>query len=77
MLCVSCYEIYGGKLFDLLNGRNKLEVREDHKRNVQVVGLREVEVTDTDVLQQLVEHAAAARSTGSTGANDESSRYAE
>ncbi|RMZ56523.1 hypothetical protein APUTEX25_001370, partial [Auxenochlorella protothecoides] len=73
-LHVSCYEIYGGKLFDLLNARNKLEVREDGKRRVQVVGLREVDVHDVDVLQQLVEHAAASRSTGSTGANDESSR---
>ena len=35
-LGVSCYEIYGGKLFDLLNERNKLEVREDARRNVQV-----------------------------------------
>ncbi|KAI3434568.1 hypothetical protein D9Q98_002640 [Chlorella vulgaris] len=28
-LHVSCYEIYGVKVFDLLNGRAKLEVRED------------------------------------------------
>lgn len=42
--------------------------------SIQVVGLREVDVHDVDVLQQLVEHAAASRSTGSTGANDESSR---
>jgi hypothetical protein len=34
----SCYEIYGGKLFDLLNGRKKLEIREDAKRRVQVHG---------------------------------------
>ncbi|KAK2079510.1 hypothetical protein QBZ16_001904 [Prototheca wickerhamii] len=73
-LGVSCYEIYGGKLFDLLNERNKLEVREDARRNVQVVGLKEVEVFDLETLEQLVGHSAAARSTGSTGANDESSR---
>lgn len=40
----------------------------------QVVGLREVLVGSLPVLQQLTDHAAAARSTGSTGANDESSR---
>lgn len=34
-LC-SCYEIYGGKVFDLLNGRKKLEVREDGRKRVQV-----------------------------------------
>ena len=70
----SCYEIYGGKVFDLLNGRKKLEVREDGRRRVQVVGLREVPVGSLAVLQQLCDHSAAARSTGSTGANDESSR---
>ena len=32
----SCYEIYGGKVFDLLNGRKKLEVREDGRKRVQV-----------------------------------------
>ncbi|KAL4433699.1 hypothetical protein ABPG75_000140 [Micractinium tetrahymenae] len=73
-LHVSCYEIYGGKVFDLLNGRKKLEVREDGRRRVQVVGLRELAVGSLAVLQQLCDHAAAARSTGSTGANDESSR---
>lgn len=32
----SCYEIYGGKVYDLLNGRKKLEVREDGRKRVQV-----------------------------------------
>jgi len=73
-LYVSCYEIYGGKVFDLLNGRAKLEVREDAKKRVQVVGLHQVEVGNMEVLVQLCEHAAQSRSTGSTGANDESSR---
>lgn len=73
-LHVACYEIYGGKVFDLLNSRQKLEVREDAKKKVQVVGLKEVEVKSVDVLLKLCDHAACARSTGSTGANDESSR---
>jgi len=71
---VSCYEIYGGKIFDLLNSRKRLEVREDAKRRVQVVGLKEVRVSILDDLVQLCNHAASSRSTGSTGANDESSR---
>ena len=39
LLCLlwrSCYEIYGGKVFDLLNGRKKLDVREDGRKRVQV-----------------------------------------
>ena len=73
-LAVSCYEIYGGKVFDLLNDRQRLEVREDAKRRVQVVGLKEIEVSGVHELSKLCDHAACARSTGSTGANDESSR---
>ena len=49
-------------------------MREDGKKRVQVVGLKEVDVASTQLLQDLCEHAASARSTGSTGANDESSR---
>lgn len=73
-LAVSCYEIYGGKVFDLLNKRQRLEVREDGKKRVQVVGLSEQIVPSVPVLNQVCEKAAGSRSTGSTGANDESSR---
>lgn len=41
-LWVSCFEIYGGKLFDLLNGRHGLVMREDGKGRVCIVGLKEV-----------------------------------
>jgi kinesin family protein 2/24 len=36
---LSFYEIYCGKLFDLLNERNLLQAREDAKANVNIVGL--------------------------------------
>lgn len=73
-LHIACYEIYGGKVFDLLNDRQRLEVREDAKRRVQVVGLKEIHVNTLEDLSRLCDHAACSRSTGSTGANDESSR---
>ncbi len=41
----------------------------------QVVGLSEHHITNVDMLCALCEHAASARSTGQTGANDESSRW--
>ncbi|EFN51754.1 hypothetical protein CHLNCDRAFT_16969, partial [Chlorella variabilis] len=69
-LHVSCYEIYGGKVFDLLNGRKKLEVREDGRRRVQVRHC----FACFSLLDCRRISGAAARSTGSTGANDESSR---
>ncbi|KAL0017919.1 hypothetical protein WJX79_005666, partial [Trebouxia sp. C0005] len=73
-LFVSCFEIYGGKLYDLLNGRKRLNMMEDGKKRVCIVDLKEVEVNDEDIIQQLMEHSNANRSTGSTGANSESSR---
>jgi hypothetical protein len=39
-LYVSCFEIYGNKVFDLLNMRKKLNILEDGKKKVCVVGLK-------------------------------------
>lgn len=39
-LFVSCFEIYGGKLYDLLNGRKRLDIREDGKKRVCIVDLK-------------------------------------
>jgi kinesin family protein 2/24 len=71
---VSFFEIYGGKLFDLLNGRSKLVTREDGQRSVNIIGLHEVRCTETKELLDLIAQGNAARSTGSTGANVDSSR---
>ena len=73
-LWVSFFEIYGGKVYDLLNGRRKLVIREDARSQMCVVGLQEFEVDNVDLVEQLIEHGTAARCTGSTGANSESSR---
>ena len=74
VLWVSFFEIYGGKVFDLLNGRKKLVIREDARSQMCVVGLQEFEVDNVELVQQLIEHGTAARCTGATGANSESSR---
>ena len=73
-LWVSAFEIYGGRVFDLLNGRRKLRVLEDSKSQICIVGLKEFCVSDGDSFDRLVEHSAKARCVGSTGANSESSR---
>ncbi|TVU35860.1 hypothetical protein EJB05_17767 [Eragrostis curvula] len=74
-LFVSFFEIYGGKLFDLLNDRRcKLCMREDGKQKVCIVGLQEYRVSDVETIQELIERGSATRSTGTTGANEESSR---
>jgi kinesin family protein 2/24 len=73
-LSVSFYEIYGGKLFDLLNARNKVQTLEDEHKNVNLVGLTEHPVRDHAALLALVERGAEQRSSGSTHVNDRSSR---
>ncbi|KAB1200599.1 Kinesin-13A [Morella rubra] len=73
-LFVSFFEIYGGKLFDLLNDRKKLCMREDGKQQVCIVGLQEFRVSKVEMIKDLIEKGNAARSTGTTGANEESSR---
>ncbi|OAY62915.1 Kinesin-13A [Ananas comosus] len=73
-LFVSFFEIYGGKLFDLLNDRRKLCMREDGKQQVCIVGLQEYKVSSVDTIRELIEKGNATRSTGTTGANEESSR---
>ncbi|CAK7356686.1 unnamed protein product [Dovyalis caffra] len=73
-LFVSFFEIYGGKLYDLLSDRKKLCMREDGKQQVCIVGLQEYGVSDVETIKDLIEKGSATRSTGTTGANEESSR---
>ncbi|KAI3828609.1 hypothetical protein L1987_02714 [Smallanthus sonchifolius] len=73
-LWLSYFEIYGGKLYDLLSDRKKLCMREDGRQQVCIVGLQEFEVLDVQIVKEYIERGNAARSTGSTGANEESSR---
>ena len=71
---VSFYEIYCGKLFDLLNGRNQLTAREDAKGNICIVGLTEKQMTNMSMLMNVIEKGLRARTVGITGANADSSR---
>jgi kinesin family protein 2/24 len=71
---VSFYEIYCGKLHDLLNDRQQLFAREDAKSNVNIVGLKEWSVASVEDIMKVIEFGLSVRMTGVTGANDESSR---
>jgi kinesin family protein 2/24 len=48
-VCCSYFEIYSGKVFDLLSGKSKLRVLEDGKQQVVIVGLTEKEVDCVEV----------------------------
>jgi len=75
-LVVSCsyFEIYSGKVFDLLSGKSKLRVLEDGKQQVVVVGLTETEVDSVEDVLKLITHGNNLRTSGQTSANAHSSR---
>lgn len=70
----SFFEIYSGKVFDLLNGKAKLRVLEDAKQQVQVVGLQERRVDSVDDVLKLIQMGNNIRTSGITSANNHSSR---
>lgn len=71
---VSFYEIYCSNLYDLINKRTKLILREDGHANVNVVGLLETEVSSASELMRCVDIGDGNRITSSTNANYDSSR---
>lgn len=73
-LIVSFYEIYCNSLFDLMNRRHPIVVREDANRKVNICGLTWHPVTTAEALFELVKAGMDQRRTGSTSANEHSSR---
>lgn len=73
-ITLSFYEIYSGRILDLLNNKKRLTVLEDHNSKIQVKGLQETEVTSESELKEAIEYAHSVRTTHATQANDTSSR---
>ena len=71
---VTFFEIYGGRIQDLLNERKRLKVLEDGKGEVQITGLEEFEAVDAEQFLSLIDAGNDDRTTHSTEANDTSSR---
>lgn len=74
VISASFFEIYSGKVFDLLADKEKLRVLEDGKQQVQIVGLTEKVVENCDEVLKLIQHGNSARTSGQTSANSNSSR---
>ncbi|NWU61577.1 KIF2A protein, partial [Pterocles burchelli] len=68
------FEIYGSKVFDLLNWKKELRVLEDGQQQIQVVGLWEEEVTSVEDVIKLIERGNKCRTSCKTSANSHSSR---
>lgn len=73
-ISASFFEIYGGRFYDLLNERRKLDLREDARGEVHTVGLRQIPCTGPDELIDMIQFGNGVRSQGVTGANTSSSR---
>ena len=71
---VSLYEIYGSKLYDLLNERRELKALEDHAGAVVIKGLQSFEVHSVEELIDAMKQGLNSRAVGVTGANSDSSR---
>jgi kinesin family protein 2/24 len=71
---LSFYEIYSGRILDLLNKKKRLQVLEDGANKIQVKGLQEIGVESVDELKEAIQYAHSVRTTHATQANDTSSR---
>ncbi|XP_010134948.1 PREDICTED: kinesin-like protein KIF2C, partial [Buceros rhinoceros silvestris] len=71
---VTFFEIYNGKVFDLLNKKAKLRVLEDGKQQVQVIGLQERQVDCAEDVIRMIKMGSACRTSGQSFANASSSR---
>ena len=71
---VSFYEIYCGKLYDLLNERGVLIAREDGKGNICITNLQEKQLYSLNDLMKIIDTGLKSRTVGVTGANNDSSR---
>ena len=74
-LKMSFYEIYKGNLFDLLcSTRRRVMACEDTDKSIKILNLTELEIQTRQQAREALEKALELRSTGSTGANKQSSR---
>lgn len=73
-LTASFFEVYGSKLFDLLNDRMPVKMLQDEYNNVHIVGLTERKVCSVEDVHDLVHSGQLLRAVGVTHANDRSSR---
>ncbi|KOB77061.1 Kinesin-like protein a [Operophtera brumata] len=74
IVSASFFEIYSGKVFDLLADKAKLRVLEDGKQQVQIVGLTEKVVDNVDEFS-LIDLAGNERGADTSSANRQTSEY--
>ena len=71
---ISFFEIYGGRLYDLLNNKNKLQVLDDQNGKTQIYGLQEIYAGTPDEMRIIIDKGNSIRTTHNTVTNATSSR---
>ena len=71
---ISFFEIYGGRLYDLLNNKNKLQVLDDQNGKTQIYGLQEIYAGSPDEMRMIIDKGNSIRTTHNTVTNATSSR---
>ena len=71
---ISFFEIYGGRLYDLLNNKNKLQAFDDSKGVTQIYGLQEIYAETQEDMKLIIDKANSIRTTHNTVTNETSSR---
>ena len=71
---ISFFEIYGGRLYDLLNNKNRLTILDDKYGKVQVYGLINQIAETKEEMHQIINAANSIRTTKNTVTNETSSR---
>lgn len=71
---VAMYEIYGNKIYDLLNNHEALKLLEDKNQKIQIQGLSEQFVSSEEQIIDLINQGNKVRTTHATISNDTSSR---
>ena len=71
---ISIFEIYGWRVFDLLNDKNLLNLLEDKNQKIQVQGLVERQAMSESELLNYIQLGHNVRTTHATTSNDTSSR---
>ena len=71
---ISFFEIYGGRLYDLLNNKNKLQVLDDQNGKTQIYGLQEIYAETPDEMRMIIDKGNSVRTTHNTVTNETSSR---
>jgi kinesin family protein 2/24 len=74
VIFVSFFEIYGGKLYDLLRSRSEVKCMEDYHGDIQLAGLVEKKVDSFEEMLDYITRGQEQRKTGATFSNQASSR---